>query len=73
MIFINIFSVYGEKCLLRKAFHNRVEKRDKSFADDEEVELSGCDNSQNFYAADFDALVKRWDERVNVGGGYDEK
>jgi hypothetical protein len=27
----------------------------------------------NFYAAGFDALVKRWDMCINVGGGYVEK
>jgi hypothetical protein len=29
--------------------------------------------SKDFYAAGFDALVKRWDMCINVGGGYDEK
>jgi hypothetical protein len=29
--------------------------------------------SKDFYAAGFDALVKRWDKRINVGGGYVEK
>jgi hypothetical protein len=33
-----MFSVYGGKCLSRKAVHNRVEKHGKLFADDEEVE-----------------------------------
>jgi hypothetical protein len=33
-----IFPVYGGKCLSRKAVHNCVEKRDRHFADDEEVE-----------------------------------
>jgi hypothetical protein len=28
---------------------------------------------KNFYAASFDALVKRWDKCINVGGGYVEK
>jgi hypothetical protein len=28
---------------------------------------------KNFYAAGFDALVKRWDKCINVGGGYAEK
>jgi hypothetical protein len=31
------------------------------------------DKSQNFHAAGFDALVKRWDKCINVGGGYVEK
>jgi hypothetical protein len=29
--------------------------------------------SKDFCAAGFDALVKRWDKCVSVGGGYDEK
>jgi hypothetical protein len=28
---------------------------------------------KDFYAAGFDALVKRWDKCINVGGGYVEK
>jgi hypothetical protein len=29
--------------------------------------------SKNFYAADFDALVKRRDKSLSFDGGYDEK
>jgi hypothetical protein len=29
--------------------------------------------SEDFYAVGFDALVKRWDKYVSVGGGYVEK
>jgi hypothetical protein len=29
--------------------------------------------SEDFYVAGVDALVKRWDKRINVGGGYIEK
>jgi hypothetical protein len=29
--------------------------------------------SQDLYAAGFDALAKRWDKRINVGGRYVEK
>jgi hypothetical protein len=29
--------------------------------------------SKDFYAAGFDALVKRWDKCIGVGGGYFEK
>jgi hypothetical protein len=29
--------------------------------------------SKDFYAAGFDALVKRWDKCINVSGGYVEK
>jgi hypothetical protein len=28
---------------------------------------------RNFCAVGFDALVKRWDKCINVGGGYVEK
>jgi hypothetical protein len=35
---------------------------------------SGRDNSEkHFYAAGFEALVKRWGNCINVGGGYVEK
>jgi hypothetical protein len=30
-------------------------------------------HAKDFNAADFIALVKRWDKRSNVGGGYVEK
>jgi hypothetical protein len=28
---------------------------------------------ENFYGASFEALLKRWDKCINVGGGYVEK
>jgi hypothetical protein len=34
---------------------------------------NGWDNGQKTYAAGFDALVKRWNKCINVGGGYVEK
>jgi hypothetical protein len=44
----------------------------KRFADDEEVETEMRkwlrQQSKDFYAAGFDALVKRWDTCINVGG-----
>jgi hypothetical protein len=47
------------------------------FADDEEVETEVRkwlrQQSKDFYAAGFDALVKRWDKCINIGGGYVEK
>jgi hypothetical protein len=50
---------------------------DKIFADNEEVETEVLkwlrQQSKDFYAAGFDALVKRWDKCINVGGGYVEK
>jgi hypothetical protein len=48
-----MFPVCGEKCLSRKAVHNWVEKSGNTFVDDEEVETE-----VDFYAADFDALIK---------------
>jgi hypothetical protein len=54
-----------------------VEKRGKSFADDEVVETEVRkwlrQQSKDFGAAGFDELVKRWDKYINVGGGYVEK
>jgi hypothetical protein len=49
----------------------------KGFADDEEVEteVRGWlrQQSKDYCALGFVALVKRWDKYVNVFGGYDEK
>jgi hypothetical protein len=46
----------------------------KRFAVDEEVETVVQEwlrrQRKYFYAAGFDALVKRWDKRLSVGGGY---
>jgi hypothetical protein len=68
-----IFPVYGGKCLSCKAVHNWVEKHGKRFADDEEVETEVRkwlrQQSKDFYAAGSDALVKRWDKCIDVGGG----
>jgi hypothetical protein len=63
--------------LPRKAVHNWVAKRGKYFADDEEVEMEVRkwlrQQSKNFYAEGVKGLVKRWDECINVSGGYVEK
>jgi hypothetical protein len=32
-----------------------------------------AETTEDFYAAGFDALVKRWDRRIIVGGGYVER
>jgi hypothetical protein len=44
----------------------------KSFADGEEVEPEVWkwlrQQSKDFYAAGFDALVKRWNKCINIGG-----
>jgi hypothetical protein len=61
-----MFPGYGRKCLWRKAV-----------ADDEEVETDVRkwlrQPLEDLYAAGFDALVKRWDKCINVGGGYVKK
>jgi histone-lysine N-methyltransferase SETMAR len=49
----------------------------KYLADEEEVETEVGkwlrQQSKDFYASGFDALVKRRDKCINVGGGYVEK
>jgi hypothetical protein len=60
-----MFPVYGGKCLSRKAINNCVEKRGKCFADEEvetEVRKWLREEPEDFYAAGFDSLVKRWDK-----------
>jgi hypothetical protein len=46
----------------------------KRFADDEEVEMEVGkwlrQQSKDLYTAGFDALLKRWDKCISVGGGY---
>jgi hypothetical protein len=58
-----MFPVYGVKCLSRKAVHNWVEKlsegRSKVADDETEVRKWLRQQSKDFYAAGFDALVKR--------------
>jgi hypothetical protein len=60
-----------------KAVHNLVEKfpqeRLKVAGDETEKRKWLRQQSKDFYAAGFDALVKRWDKFINVGGGYVEK
>jgi hypothetical protein len=72
-----MFSVYDAKCLSLKAVHSWVEKRSKTFADNEEVETEVRkrlrQQSKDFYPAGFDAVVERWDKCINVGGGYVDK
>jgi hypothetical protein len=65
--------VYGGMCLSHKAVQKFSEGRSK--VGDDEMEVRKCLGQQleDFYAAGFDALVKRWDKCINVGGGYVEK
>jgi hypothetical protein len=48
----------------------------KRFVDDEEVEMEVWkrlrQESKDFSAAGLDALAKRWDKYIDVGGGYVE-
>jgi hypothetical protein len=70
------FPVYGGKCLSRKAVHNWVEKfsegRSKVADDETEVRKWLRQQSKDSYAAGFDALKKRRDNCISVGGGYVE-
>jgi hypothetical protein len=69
-----MFPAYGGKCLSRKAVHNwvaNVSSDDEEF--EKEVRKWLREQSKDFCAAGFDALVKRWDKCINVGGGYVEK
>jgi hypothetical protein len=75
IIFIKkCFPVYSGKCLSLKAVHNWVKKfsEGRSEVADDETEMRKWlrQESKDFYAAGFDALVKRWDKCINVGGGY---
>jgi hypothetical protein len=49
----------------------------KHIADDEEFEREVMkwlrQQPEDFYAVGFDALIKRWDKCINVGGRYVEK
>jgi hypothetical protein len=66
-----MFSVYGGKCLSRKAFHSWVEKLSQGRSKDDETEVR--QQSKNFYDAGFDTWVERCDKCINVRGGYVEK
>jgi hypothetical protein len=72
-----MFGIYGGKCFSCKAVHNCVKKHGKCFADNDEFETEVRkwlrQQSKDFYAAGFDALVKRRDKCIIVGGGYVEK
>jgi hypothetical protein len=66
------FSVYCGKCLSCKEVRNCVEKSGKRFVDEKEVETEVRkwlrQQWKGFHAAGVEALVKRWDKCVNVGG-----
>jgi hypothetical protein len=72
-----MFPIYGGKCLSRKAVHNMVENFPHAvpklhiMPDHKRKWLR--QQSKDFYAAGFDALVKRWDKCISVDGEYVEK
>jgi hypothetical protein len=55
------------QCLSRKAVHVR-----KSQMTPNQVRTWPRQQPEHFYAAGFDAMVKRWDTRINVDGRYME-
>jgi hypothetical protein len=65
-----MFHVYGGQCLLRKTIQNWVEKfsQGRSKVMPDQVRKWLRNQSKDLYAACFDALVKRWDKCINVGG-----
>jgi hypothetical protein len=62
---------------LHKAVHNWGEKFSQGrskVADDAQPGVEVAKTTvKNFYAVGFDALAKRWDKCIDVGGGYVEK
>jgi hypothetical protein len=72
-----MFPVYGGKCFSCKAVENCVEKRGRRFVNDDEFDTETPkwlrQQSKNFRAAGFDAVVERWNKCISVGGGYVEK
>jgi hypothetical protein len=68
-----MYPVYGWKFLSRRAVHSwgaNVSLLTKKI--EMVVRKQLRQKSEDFYAAGFDALVKRWDKCINVGGGYVE-
>jgi hypothetical protein len=71
-----MLSVYGGKCCRGKRLttgSRHFSRTFKSRGDEAEVRKWLRQQSKDFHAAYFDALVKRWDKCMNVGGGYVEK
>jgi hypothetical protein len=70
-----MFPVYCGKCLSRKAVHNWVKKfsQGRSKVADDGRPGAEVAEAKVRKTAGFDALVKRWDKCISVGGGYVEK
>ena len=70
--------MYGEHCLSRQAVHNWVQKFSEGRTSIEEDEhrvgrITFQQQPEEFYAAGFQGLVKRWDKCLNLYGDYTEK
>jgi hypothetical protein len=60
--------------VLRDSMQRKFSRgRSKTSDDETEVRKWLRQQSKDFYAVGFDALVKRWDKCISVGGGYVEK
>jgi hypothetical protein len=74
MIFIKKYFLFTVGGVYRVKRFNLGGKR---LSNDEEVEMEvrkwPRKQSKDFYDAGFDALVKRWDKCISVGGGYVKK
>jgi hypothetical protein len=71
-IHIEMFPVYGGKCLSCKAVDSRLAKVSLMTNVEMEVPKWLRQQSEDFCAAGFDALVKQWDKSIGVCGGYAE-
>ena len=73
-----ILPMYGEHSLSRQAvLHNWVQKFSEgrtSIEDEHRVgRITFRQQPKEFFAADFQGLVKRWDKCLNLYGDYAEK
>jgi hypothetical protein len=69
-----IVPIYGGQCLSRKAVHNWVANVSLKTKELKRRRGSGwVETTKDFYASGFDAIVKRWDKCISVGGGYLQK
>jgi hypothetical protein len=72
----DMFSVYGGVCHVKRFTTGSRNAANVSLIPKRFKQRYGSGREQSkefFYAADFDALVKRWDKCINVGVGYVEK
>ena len=73
--------MYGEHCLPHQAVHNWVQKFSEGRTSIEDEHRAGqpveiawfWQQPKEFYAADFQGLVKWWDKCLNLYGDYVEK